>query len=822
MKKSTLGFLFSMAVSSSMLMAQTPQERQEITSNYDLNKLASLEVQYAQEFADNKQKALAQAAIYGWEEFITLPNGGNAELVGVFESGEPIYYATDNREGGITTRTNRVHTGGSAGLDLNGEDMLAGIWDGGRVRETHNLLDDRVDQIDNASTISDHSTHVAGTMVGNGNELGGAAKGMAPEAELWAYSFTNDESEMAAAAANGLLVSNHSYGIRATNTPLWFLGYYDSNARNLDNIAYNAPYYLPVCSAGNDRQSGANTGDGGYDYINDKSCAKNNIVVAAVNEVLNYTGPGSVVMSSFSSWGPTDDGRIKPDISAKGVNMLSSTGTANTSYGNLNGTSMATPNVSGSLVLVQQHHNELYGEYMLSATLRGLALHTADEAGTTPGPDYRFGWGLLNTERAVEVVTNHETTSLVIEEELEEGEVFTLTVEAGGIEDLMASITWTDPAAGLLPSGNEDDPTPSLINDLDIRVSQDGGATFFPWILDVANPTAGATTGDNLVDNFEKIEVAGATGEYIITVSHKGEITNNTQAFSLIVTGIANEEFLVSSHNGVNSICTGAASIDFGIDLSFADGFTDTIDFTVEDLPVGTVGTFDPTSLTAEGETVLTLTGIDGLAEGDYMFKVVATGTSETREVYLTLRITNDPLLTSVELLTPGNNFSNRPTDLTFEWEEGNIYTDEYQFELSLDENFTNVVNDELVADPTIEILGLQYETEYWWRVRAINDCEDGPYSDVYRFVTMAELGISDIEIEGLAIYPNPTQNVLTVEAPFAISSVEIVSILGQTLITNNDNTKNISLDVSSLATGAYFVKVTVDGVTNVKQIIKQ
>ena len=104
--------------------------------------------------------------------------------------------------------------------------------------------------------------------------------------------------------------------------PLWRLGYYDSNARDIDRIIYNAPYYLPVVAAGNDRQSGVNTADGGYDYLTDKAVAKNNMVVAATFEVLDYQDASDVFMSSFSSWGPTDDGRIKPDISAQGCKYV--------------------------------------------------------------------------------------------------------------------------------------------------------------------------------------------------------------------------------------------------------------------------------------------------------------------------------------------------------------------------------------------------------------------------------------------------------------------------------------------------------------------
>ncbi|MGK0386896.1 MAG: hypothetical protein ACI849_001515, partial [Patiriisocius sp.] len=597
MKKTTLLFCIVAMLSITTGFSQTLAERQVITEDYDQEALALLEFELRQDFETNQRIAFELAAQNGWETEIELPDGGNALLVGVYDDGTPKYYTTDNREGGITTRTDRVHTGGVAGLDLNGENMAGGIWDGGRVRETHNLLVGRVDQVDNATSISNHATHVSGTMIGTGSELGGQAKGMAPEAVLLAYSFNSDEPEMADAAADGMLVSNHSYGIPAGNSPLWYIGYYDSNARNLDRIVYEAPFYLPICSAGNDRQSGGNNGDGGYDYLTDKSVAKNNIVVAAVFEVLNYTGPGDVTMSSFSSWGPTDDGRIKPDISAKGVNMFSSWGSSNSTYNNLQGTSMATPNVSGSLLLLQQHYNNLNGEFMLASTLRALALHTADEAGTTPGPDYRFGWGLLNTERAAAVISEDTNESMIITETLNSNDLYTFTFKSDGTQDIAATIAWTDPAGELLPAGTNDDATPSLVNDLDLRISQDGGATFMPWVLNVATPTAGATTGDNVVDNVEKIEItAPAAGEYIVRVSHKGEgLTNDSQEFSMILTGIQNESFFVSTTNGNVLLCSelGPDAI-FNIDVAFDDGVTDMVALTFDAAPAGTTAAIVP------------------------------------------------------------------------------------------------------------------------------------------------------------------------------------------------------------------------------------
>ncbi|NML20171.1 S8 family serine peptidase [Pseudoflavitalea sp. G-6-1-2] len=528
-----------------------------------------------------------------WALSIQDKNGGIAILQGTDAYGNPVYLITDNNsDAAATISTNKLYSGGSLGLSLSGSSssMLnkVALWDGGNVLTTHQDLTGRITNKDLASVIL-HSTHVAGTMMGSGagNPL---ARGMAYGLpKLITHDFDDHISEMMSEAPN-LLISNHSYGeiggwfVNQNEGNRWEFwgpynrnedprfGFYSSDTQVWDSIAYNAPYYLIVKSSGNNRSlkgpavgqpywrynssgvmadagnrpAGISSNDG-YDIITTYGTAKNILTVGAVYPLTaGYTGASSVTIAPFSSWGPTDDGRIKPDIVADGVGLLSTSNAGNTLYASLNGTSMSTPNISGSLALLQEYYAQKHGgAFMRSATLRGLIIHTADEAGPAAGPDYQFGWGLANIAKAATTITDDFESAkkqIIQEKVLNNGTTYTIGVTARDGEPLTATICWTDPKGSVTPNGTLNDPTPKLVHDLDLRVSlASDGTMYYPWKLDRTNPSAAATKGDNIVDNVEKIEipnpVAGKT--YVITVSHKTSLARGSQAFSLIVSGVA-------------------------------------------------------------------------------------------------------------------------------------------------------------------------------------------------------------------------------------------------------------------------------------------
>lgn len=525
-----------------MLYSQTDEERKRIVSTYEQKEIDLLLEKLNLNYENEQKKILDLAKKNNWPLERKGREGQWQKLVRIVND-IPIYYTTYNRGSAITIGVNKLRTGGTLGLELDGQNMTAGIWDGQKPRLTHNDIAGRVSMIINQSdTLDDHPTHVLGTILGTGADVE-MAQGMAPKASAIYGDFNNDLAEILVQASQGLLVSNHSYGYDAKELPVSIFGQYDETSKSLDEIHYNAPFYQSVYGAGNDRSDGFNPTKNGYDLLSGHCIAKNVIVVGATVEVIDYDGPSSVFMSYFSNWGPTDDNRIKPDISSKGINVFSATATSDSSHEYFDGTSMATPSITGAILLLQQHYkNNNGGTFMRSSTLRGMVAHTAKEAGPFPGPDAMFGWGLMDAEKAAVAISNNGISSLISELTLLPNQVYEKQVTVLGTEPLIATLSWTDPAGTI--STTQDSPTPLLVNDLDIRIVKNG-ETYFPWKLDNTLAVA-AIKGDNIVDNIEKIEVENPNGNYTIRVSHKGNISSPvaagspSQNYSLIITGVTN------------------------------------------------------------------------------------------------------------------------------------------------------------------------------------------------------------------------------------------------------------------------------------------
>lgn len=424
-------------------------------------------------------------------------------------------------------------------IDLSGEGITAFVYDGGRIRATHNDFEGRATTID-GSSVANHATHVAGTV-----GAGGPNQGMAPDVTIVSAGFEYDgsgiflysnpgdfEADYANAFNNhGADVANNSIG---TNTapngfPCEITGDYGVMSSLIDgavrgNLTDGRPIRI-VWANGNERQT-TNCGNL-YNTTAPPATAKNHITVGALNA-------NDDSMTSFSSWGPVDDGRLKPDISAPGcenggdggVTSLSSS--SDTAYSTLCGTSMASPTVCGITALLLEHHRNLNPgtDDPRNSTMKVILAHTAKDLGN-PGPDYQYGYGSVRASDAALLMLNRNYA----ETEVGQGGAATFQVTVNPNSDFKATMAWDDAPA--VPNTDT-----ALVNDLDLVVIDPDGVRHYPWTLNPAAPgNAAVQTEEDHVNNIEQVFVTDATPG-VWTVEIRGtNVPEGSQPASLATSG---------------------------------------------------------------------------------------------------------------------------------------------------------------------------------------------------------------------------------------------------------------------------------------------
>ncbi len=467
-----------------------------------------------------------------------------------------------------------------------------------------------------------HGTHVAGSVLGNGTSSTGRYKGVAYEANLVFQSVLDSSGGLGglpadlttlfrAAFTNGARIHSDSWG-SATN------GVYTTYSRDLDMFVWSNKTMLILMAAGNEGIDANSDGVVDADSMSSPGTAKNCLTVGAAENYRtisstwgaswpsdfpvdpiysdNLSQPDSPQgMAAFSSRGPCDDGRIKPDIVAPGTYVISTrsrastntgwaTVSANTNYLYMGGTSMATPLTAGAAGLARQWVTTTGGITNPSAALlKALLINGArnmapGQYGTgatqeipTSRPNNVQGYGHVDLYNTLKPSTNqfmnlYDTNSL----STGQSNTFSFTVSTASTNKFVMTMAYSDYWA---TSSAEK----KLVNDLDLTVRKPSGTLLY------AN---GSTTLDS-TNNVEMIEFAAdEVGTYTVQVAARTVPFGTNQAYAMVVRGpmadeppVAPSSIWASATNSVDftaawSAVSGAASyqLDVATHGSFSGG----------------------------------------------------------------------------------------------------------------------------------------------------------------------------------------------------------------------------------------------------------
>lgn len=406
----------------------------------------------------------------------------------------------ENHTGRTLHRSNVLASEYPAGRHYDGTGVKVMLQDDGIIGP-HIDYQGRIGAQYMTSNNGDHGDHCAGIIMAAGN-LDPKAKGNAPGADIYVYSASGYPG------FNAIPNVYNTLSIRVTSTSYGdgCNAGYTSRARTLDQQVRQFSGLMHVFSAGNSGSEDCDYGAGaGWGNITGgHKQGKNVIAVANLNQQDD--------LASSSSRGPAHDGRIKPDISAKGTDVYSTINPNTYQYSS--GTSMACPGVAGSVAQLIQGYRNLYNNQdPMAGLLKGILLNSADDLGN-PGPDFRFGWGRINSLRAIKTIEEGRFDSGYL---INGSSISRPVVVPPNTAQLRVMIYWTDYEAAT-------NAATALVNNLDLTLTDGSTTVWRPWVLshyphpDSLNKPA-ARGMDNL-NNMEQITLDyPAPGTYLAEVT---------------------------------------------------------------------------------------------------------------------------------------------------------------------------------------------------------------------------------------------------------------------------------------------------------------
>jgi hypothetical protein len=685
-------------------------------------------------------------------------------------------------------RSNGLDTQTGAGRNYTGDGIGVMVRDDGNVGP-HIDFEGRITNM--ATGSGTHGDRVAGVLCGAGN-LNAEKRGMAAGAELYVVSYASsflDVNTTTLINDGSVQITNSSYGDGCNDG-------YTTTAQTVDTQINVEPTLLHVFSCGNSGGSNCGYGAGsGWGNITGGHKQGKNVIASASSNAIG-------LLAGSSSRGPATDGRIKPDLASQGAG-ISSTLPNNTYISSTDGTSFASPGVAGVAAQLYEAYADANGGALpQSALIKATMLNTAQDKGNV-GPDFKWGWGLVHGLRAGKLIEDGRYLSDNITQGNSNNHVINVPA---GTKQVRFMVYWNDPAG--VAGAN-----PALVNDLDVVVTDPGATDHLPWLLDhTPNATALDTPATNGVDHLNNMEQVllndPAAGNYTVEVTGFNVPVGPQEYF--VVYEIISENVTVTYPNSGEKFTPGTTEIIHW------DG-------------INTVASFDVEYSTDNGSNWNTIANVPA-ANRTHIWSVPAEITGEAL-----IRVTSGAFTD-----TSDGNFSiaSQVTGLsvvqvcddntaTFEWD---AVTDAESYDLYiLGEKFMEVVGNSATNSITVPIDN--YLDPMWYAVSAKNASEGW---ESFRSLAVnyaggelnCVLSVEDLQLNNIVMYPNPaTQQVsITFDSSFIDSlEVTITNSLGQ-ILQRVDETSNgsnvISLNVSNLNTGLYFVTIKNGNQTTTKKLL--
>ena len=689
-------------------------------------------------------------------------------------------------------------------IGLTGEGIIWGINDSGTDWDNPDLASARFGGNDGTCAIAGafpgddaasggHGTHVSGAVAGRGigdgsgpvSEKDGLGysygRGVAPRAMLYTSRLNcgfNNQTYVSSPLSAGARGSNNSWNNSGSAAQIR----YQASEREYDILVREGDFSTPATEQFMVIFSAGNAGPG-VSTITGPHVAKNIISVASSNNGRASASAANNI-SSFSSRGPAEDGRILPTLTAVGGSTASTRNTlggscataiANTTglYSTCSGTSMSTPMLSGAAALVNQYFGKKFpGEKPSPAMVKAILINGARDlpgagtAGANDGsltiPNNDEGWGMLNLEAtfspALKAIYLDQKSILTTV-----GQSDTFTVGAADpAKPLRITLVWTD-APGAVNAN------PAQVNDLDLSVVQ-GGNSYRGNVF----ASGMSTTGGNFdrLSNIENVYIAnpGSTAATLTisaaalnadALAGNGAAGTVRQDYALVCSNcvIAGGRFDAANASFAN-ICLPMTSATVPIAVTAAAGYTGAVSVSAPTAFSPVSGSFNPTSIAGgTGSSQFTVNALGAGTPGIYSLTMFARSDSnvESDRSVFQVFLSNAPT-SVVQTSTPLTGAQNQNTKPTLSWfAPANALR--YFVEVATNAAFTGgtIVYSTQTSTTSVTLPGtLNPGTSYFWRVTASNGCATAQPSLVASFTT----GVAQCTIIALAIPDNSATGV--------------------------------------------------------------